>query len=91
MSATRVLNHKRESHEFDPVQLHESIVAACLAVQAYEGEAHSTAQRVVMGVIQWLASKTEVTSSDIRRVSAEQLTTYHPEAAYMYQHMETMI
>lgn len=76
----------KHSEPFDPVKLHKSVVAACLAVRALEGEAHLTAERVCRHVIDWLMTKTEVTSADIRRVTASHLTTYHSEAAYMYEH-----
>lgn len=91
MKHTFVLNHANESESFDPLKLHESIVAACLSVRSHEGEAHMTAERVCKKVIEWLAPKTEVTSSDIRRVASEHLSVYHPEAAYMYQNMEMMV
>ena len=80
---------KRNSHNseaFDPLKLHQSIVAACLSVRALEGEAHVIAERVVRHVITWLMSKTEVTSADIRRVASQHLVVYHPEAAYLYEH-----
>ena len=76
----------KHSEAFDPMKLHQSIVAACLAVRALEGEAHVTAERVSRHVIDWLLTKTEVTSADIRRIAATHLHTYHPEAAYMYEH-----
>ena len=80
---------KRGTHNseaFDPLKLHQSIVAACLSVRALEGEAHTTAERVVRHVISWLMNKTEVTSADIRRVASQHLDVYHPEAAYLYEH-----
>jgi len=80
---------KRNSHDsevFDVLKLHQSIVAACLSVRAFEGEAHDTAERVCRHVITWLMSKTEVTSADIRRVASHHLRAYHPEAAYLYEH-----
>lgn len=80
---------KRGTHNseaFDPIKLHQSIVAACLSVRALEGEAHTTAERVVRHVISWLLNKTEVTSADIRRVASQHLDVYHPEAAYLYEH-----
>ena len=80
---------KRNSHNseaFDPLKLHQSIVAACLSVRAMEGEAHVIAERVVRHVISWLMTKTEVTSADIRRVASQHLVVYHPEAAYLYEH-----
>lgn len=85
---------KRGSHnseQFDPLKLHASIVAACLSVRAFEGEAHVTAERVCRKVIDWLSVKTEVTSADIRRVASRHLETYHSEAAYMYEHQRMMI
>lgn len=80
---------KRGTHDseaFDPLKLHQSIVAACLSVRALEGEAHVTAERVCRHVISWLLTKTEVTSADIRRVAGAHLQAYHPEAAYLYEH-----
>lgn len=81
-----VVKRTRESERFDPLKLHHSVVAACLAVRSLEGEAHLTAEHVCRRVIQWLTSKSEVTSADIRRVTATHLQTFHPEAAYMYEH-----
>lgn len=80
-----------ESERFDPLKLHQSITAACLAVRAYEGEAHMTAQRVCERVIEWLEAKTEVTSEDVRRIASQHLSVYKPEAAYVYQHYGAMI
>lgn len=91
MKQTFVLDHEKQSHVFDPLKLHESIVSACMSVRSYEGEAHETAERVCKKVIDWLAPKSEVTSSDIRRVAAEHLSVYHPEAAYIYQTSEMMV
>lgn len=80
---------KRGTHDseaFDPLKLHQSVVAACLSVRTFEGEAHVTAERVCRHVIAWLMTKTEVTSADIRRVAGQHLGVYHPEAAYLYEH-----
>lgn len=74
-----------DSEAFDPLKLHESVVSACLSVRSLEGEAHLTAERVCRHVIDWLLTKTEVTSEDIRRVASRHLATYQPEAAYLYQ------
>lgn len=72
--------------QFDPVKLHASVVAACLAVRTLEGEAHLTAERVCRHVIDWLTTKSEVTSADIRRVASAHLSNYHADAGYMYEH-----
>lgn len=87
MNHAHVLKQSQlHSETFDPLKLHQSIVAACLSVRAFEGEAHATAERVCRAVIAWLDNKSEVTSHDIRRIAASHLTIYHPEAAYMYEH-----
>lgn len=74
-----------ESELFDPLKLHGSLMSACLAVRALEGEAHMVAQKITEKVIDWLDNKTEVTSDDVRRVAANNLQTYQPEAAYIYE------
>ena len=92
MKQTYVIHPGRKTNQvFDPVRLHQSIVTACLAVRSYEGEAHDTAELVCRKVIDWLAPKAEVTASDIRRVTARHLETYHPDAAYMYQQVGVMV
>jgi len=85
-SAYVVKRRRTHSEAFDPLKLHTSIVAACLAVRTLEGEAHLAAERVTRHVIEWLSVKTEVTSEDIRRVASAHLQKYHAEAAYMYEH-----
>jgi len=92
MQDTHIIKRSTNQPErFDPLKLHASIVAACLAVRALEGEAHVTAERVCRHVLDWLTTKSEVTSADIRRVAASHLTTYHSEAAYMYEHHPLMV
>lgn len=89
---THVLKRKtNQPEQFDPVKLHSSIVAACLAVRAHDGEAHLTAERVCRHVLDWLTTKSEVTSADIRRVAAAHLSNYHSEASYMYEHHPLMV
>lgn len=92
MNESFVLKRKDSMPEkFDPLKLHASVVAACLAVRALEGEAHVTAERVCRHVLDWLTTKSEVTSADIRRVAATHLNNYHAEAAYMYEHHPLMV
>lgn len=76
---------KRPSEEFNPVKLHESIVATCLSLRTPEGQAEEVARNVCVGVIKWCDTKQEITSSDIRRVGADIMQKYHPEAAYIYR------
>jgi len=88
MNTYVVKSGSHDSESFDPLKLHQSIVAACLSVRAHEGEAHSAAERVCRHVINWLVGKTEVTSADVRRVAGHHLSSYHPEAAYLYTQHE---
>lgn len=82
---------KQSSEPFNPLKLHGSIRAACLSVRAPEGEADMTAQTVTEAVIAWLSTRPEVTSGDLRRIASKHLTTYHPEAAYLYEQHRTII
>lgn len=79
-------SHYRHPEPFDRVKLHKSIVAACLASGAPTGHAESLARRVVDQVEEWLESRPEVTSNDIRRVASQYLRTYHPDASFLYEH-----
>lgn len=82
---------KRPTESFDPKKLHASVRAACLSVRTPEGEADMTAWAVTDAVIVWLELRPEVTSDDLRRVASRHLTTYHPEAAYIYEQHQTII
>lgn len=76
---------------FDDEKLHKSIVSACLSSGAPTGYAESIARRVVEEVRQWLEDRPEVTSADIRRVTAKHLRTYHPDASYLYEHHRSIV
>lgn len=81
----------RQSESFTAEKLHASIVAACLSVRTPIGQAEAIAKSVTDTVMQWLADKQEITSSDVRRIAAQHLHTHHPDAAYLYkQHKITM-
>ena len=82
---------RRPSEAFQQQKLHASILAACLSVRSPEGVAEATAHQVCSAVIYWLESKPEVTSADIRRIAADSLAIYHPEAAYLYKHHRLVI
>ncbi len=77
-------NGKRPPEEFDPEKLHRSIVATCISLRTPEGQAEEVAKTVCLGVIRWCGSRREITSADIRRISAKLLEKHHPEAAYLY-------
>ncbi len=69
---------------FDEHKLFASIRAACLSVRAPIGEAELTAKKICEHMLSWLDTKAEVTSLDLRLRAAKHLTTYNPDAAYLY-------
>ncbi|HPF30941.1 MAG TPA: hypothetical protein PLO25_01340 [Candidatus Saccharibacteria bacterium] len=76
---------KRPTEKFDPEKLHKSIIAVCSSVRTPEGEAEDIAKAVIKEVIKWLEKRPEVTSGDIRNVTARHLKKYHTEASYLYE------
>lgn len=85
---THIVKNSRHRHPepFDRAKLHKSIVAACLSSGAPVGHAESIARKVVDSVEGWAESRPEVTSNDLRRIAAQHLKTYHPDASYLYEH-----
>lgn len=79
-------HNRRRPEPFSRDKLEKSIVAACLSSGAPAGHADTIARRVVDEVMVWLESRPEVTSNDIRRVTAKQLKIYHPDASFLYEH-----
>lgn len=82
---------RRPTERFSRQKLHASIRAACLSVRTPEGEAETTATNVCDAVIIWLETRPEVTSGDLRRKATDTLSTFHPEAAYLYKHHRLVI
>lgn len=81
----------RKTEQFQEEKLRTSILAACLSVQAPEGQAESVAKTVCNEVATWLEKRPEVTSHDLRRVASKALDVHHPEAAYLYQQQAVTI
>lgn len=82
---------RRPTEDFLPEKLHASIVAACLSARTPIGQAEAIATAVVKDVTEWLESRPEVTSHDLRRVAVKRLHVHHPDASYLYeQHRITL-
>jgi len=84
-------SHYRHPEPFDSKKLQKSIVATCLSAGTPAGHAEHLAQRVVREVTVWLESRPEVTSNDVRRITAQFLRPYHPDASYLYEHHRTTL
>lgn len=82
---------RRPSEDFIRKKLHDSIVAACLSSGSPVGHAEQIGRRVSDSVIIWLESHPEVTTQDLRRVATKELRTYHPDAAYLYEHHRSIL
>lgn len=82
---------RRPSESFLREKLHDSIVAACLGAGSPTGHAEQIARNVTDQVLSWLKTRPEVTSADLRRVASRHLKTFHPDAAYMYEHHRNIL
>ena len=82
---------QRPTESFDKTKLHQSIVAASLSARAPEGQADTIAYAVTNYVLDWLESRPEVTSHDIRLVASRHLRAHHPDAAYLYEQHRTTL
>ena len=76
---------RRPTESFERKKLHKSVIAACLSAGAPSGQAEVIATKVTDAVLNWLATRPNVTSNDLRRVAAKHLNTHHPDAAYLYE------
>ncbi len=82
---------ERQSEAFTRDKLRASVFAACLSARTPEGSAENIANRICSSVEKWCDNKPEVTSHDLRRVAADLLETFQPEAAYLYKHHRFVI
>lgn len=84
-------NGQRPTESFSDEKLRASIEAACLSAGTAPGQAELIARTVSHDVAQWLTTRPEVTSHDLRRAAARTLKNHHPDAAYLYeQHRITL-
>ena len=84
-------NGRKQPEPFVKDKLRKSIIATCLSARAPERRAECTADLVCKDVEKWLQTKPEITSRDIRIVTARHLKKYDPEAAYLYEQRHVTI
>ena len=82
---------QRPTEAFDKAKLHQSVTAAALSARAPEGQADNIAHAVTNYVLEWLESRPEITSHDIRLVATRHLRAHHPDAAYLYEQHRTTL
>lgn len=91
--AVDIIKHgkKHRSEQFAREKLFASLVATCISVNTPVGQAEALANAVCDAVIEWLESRPEVTSHDIRINATKHLKKFHPEAAYLYEQHKIII
>lgn len=78
-------NGQRNPESFSREKLQASIIASCLCTHTPVGQAETTADNICDQVEAWASKHKEVTTHDIRNITAKLLETHHPEAAYLYK------
>jgi len=82
---------QRPTESFSRDKLHKSIVAATLSARTPEGQADNIAFAVTNYVLEWLETRPEVTSHDLRLVATRHLRAHHPDAAYLYEQHKNIL
>jgi transcriptional regulator NrdR family protein len=86
----QVIKRNGKLEDFNPVKLESSVKATCLAVHMSSKDANKVSKKITEHVSEWLKSKNEVTSTDIRQVVAKNLSKTDPHAGYLYKHHRIM-
>jgi len=78
---------KRKGHKetFDARKIYASVYSACRNVMLQEGEAELIADKVSKEVQSDVAKKTDVSSEQILKTTADILRKYNTDAAFMYE------
>lgn len=82
---------KRPTESYQRAKLERSVRAALHSLKTPEGQAGDVAAAVCDIVEQWLQSRHEITSDDLRRKATEALTPLHTEAAFMYKNYNVIL
>ena len=82
---------KRQTETYERAKLERSIRSALRSLKTPDGQTEDTARAVCDLVEQWLESRHEVTSEDLRRKAGEALHPLHPEAAFIYKNYKVIM
>lgn len=82
---------KRPTENFERAKLERSIRSALRSLKTPDGQTEDTARAVCDLVEQWLESRHEITSEDLRRKASDALTPLHPEAAFIYKNYKIIL
>lgn len=82
---------RRPTESYERAKLERSIRAALRSVKTPDGQSEDTARAVCDIVDQWLESRREVTSDDLRRKATDALNPFHPEAAFIYKNFKIIM
>ena len=82
---------ERPTESYERAKLERSIRAALHSIKTPDGQADDTAKAVCDIVEQWLESRHEITSEDLRRKASDALHPLHPEAAFIYKNFKIIM
>ena len=80
-----VVKRKGHKEEFDERKLYASVYAACIAVRCTDEQAENLASIAAHETKQHFSGHKESASSELRKVAAEILHRFNPEAAFIYE------
>lgn len=85
-----VIKRNGKIEQFSEEKLNKSIYRSCLSAKCpiYDSKKITTA--TVLSVNNWMKSKTEVTTNDIRHTVGEYLINLSHDAGYLYKHNRIM-
>lgn len=84
--AQHIVKRRGHTEPYDARKLYASIYASVLAVRYPARAAETLAEEVTEKVEQWLDTKHEVTTNDIRRVAGEKLLALNKDAGLQFIH-----
>lgn len=81
-----VIKKSSKTDQYNSEKMYQSIYATCLAVNTSKKDAINIAKNVTKKLEEWLQTKNEVTSTDLRQQAGEYLSQFDHHAGYLYLH-----
>jgi transcriptional regulator NrdR family protein len=85
-----VVKRAGHSEEYDERKVYASAYSACLMVRESHETAEMIAAKVTELVNEWLQSKHEITTDDLRRKISEFLKLFDDDAAHIFKHQRNL-
>lgn len=85
VSTIHLVKRKGHIEPFDVKKVYASVYWAARSAHIFEQEAEKMAEQVSKNAVNWIQSKTNVSSDDIFQFVGVELAKLNHEAAYMYR------